>query len=241
MGQLDRDSFRHSGDTGPGNWHEINPPNACLGDAQTPVNIVRAKRDRNLLPLDEYNLMLSPAPIRMINNDHTLMQLYDPGNGNSIEWEGLTYELIEFHFHTFAELTVKNQRYPMEMHAVFLNDQFESGARLLVIGTFFKFGEPNRFLRKLIKAGLPEKSTSPPAVGGTIDIADALTNLKQYYNYQGSLTTPGCEEIVTWVVQRQPAQMTEKQLQAFGTIMGNNFRPLQELNGRVIRTTKQHH
>lgn len=235
--ESNRGTYRYSGDTGPGYWYEINPPNACLGDMQTPLNITRTKRDRNLLPLNEYNLVLTPAPIRMINTDHTLMQLYDPGNGNSIEWEGLTYELIEFHFHSFAEHTVQNHRYPMELHSVFLNDQFEEGPRLLVIGTFFKIGHPNPFLRKLIKAGLPEKSTSPPTHGGMIDIADALTNLKHYYNYQGSLTTPGCEEIVTWVVQRQPAQMTEKQFEAFRTIMGNNFRPLQERNGRVIRTT----
>ena len=33
-----------------------------------------------------------------------------------------------------------------------------------------------------------------------------------YYTYQGSLTTPGCNEIVTWMVLDYPLKMSEKQV-----------------------------
>ena len=49
--------------------------------------------------------------------------------------------------------------------------------------------------------------------------------------YEGSLTTPGCNEIVTWSVLRHAAAVSEQQLHALrslldgeGHTMGDNYR-----------------
>ena len=59
----------------------------------------------------------------------------------------------------------------------------------------------------------------------------------QVYRYMGSLTTPPCSNIVTWLVLKEHSTLSEEQYDAFRTVMGNNFRPLQKISGRVIRET----
>jgi carbonic anhydrase len=70
-----------------------------------------------------------------------------------------------------------------------------------------------------------------------IDLTDALTDTGAYYMYAGSLTTPPCSETVTWFVLKQPSSLSKAQFKAFNRILGDNFRPLQERNGRIVRST----
>jgi carbonic anhydrase len=107
---------------------------------------------------------------------------------------------------------------------------------LFKIGWYF-----NPFVQTLINAGLPEREGDTTENDVLIDLADALSDTKSYYTYAGSLTTPPCSETVTWVVLSEPARLHPKQLDAFRRILGNNFRPLQPLNGRSVRGTKSSH
>jgi len=69
-------------------------------------------------------------------------------------------------------------------------------------------------------------------------------SVDRFYTYEGSLTTPGCYESVTWVVMATHPSVTENQLRIFRTLksskvnyrdkMCNNFRPVQKKNGRRI-------
>lgn len=70
-----------------------------------------------------------------------------------------------------------------------------------------------------------------------LDIGDSFTNLSAYYNYPGSLTPPPCSENVNWFVLKQWAEMSQDQLDSFRKVLGNDFRPLQKRNGRVVKST----
>eukprot|EP00644_Phytophthora_capsici_P017308 jgi/Phyca11/20054/fgenesh1_pg.PHYCAscaffold_57_\ len=67
-------------------------------------------------------------------------------------------------------------------------------------------------------------------------------NANRLYNYPGSLTTPGCDEIVDWWVVQKPVSVSPKdfkRLQAQlkklpATDNGKNARPVMPLNGRRI-------
>jgi carbonic anhydrase len=122
----------------------------------------------------------------------------------------------------------------MELHAVFQDPG--TGDRL-VIGLLFEIGRPNPFLQTLIDAGLPKKNGNVTMTPRLINLADVLTSTSSYYTYGGSLTTPPCTENVTWVVLAKPATLSGSQFQDFRRILGNDFRPLQRSNGRVIRST----
>ena len=55
-----------------------------------------------------------------------------------------------------------------------------------------------------------------------------------HYRYPGSLTTPGCSEIVSWVVMADSIAASQDQIDAFAAIYPMNARPVQPLNERTI-------
>ena len=109
-----------------------------------------------------------------------------------------------------------------------------------MIGMLYSIGKENPLLQELIDAGLPKKEGDPGPQGGHINLADGLTKTSPYYTYLGSLTTPPCSENVTWIVLKNTAEMSKQQFKTFRDILGNDFRPLQERNNRVVRATAGH-
>lgn len=225
--------FAYTGDRGPQFWGELDALNlACDGSHQTPINIRRSRAEFDF-SLKRLHPSTHPEPINLRISAFALQMDY--ANGSSVEFGGKTWDLLQFHFHTLSEHAIDGQLGAMELHAVHVE---RGGSNLLVMGQLFKIGPtPNRFLQSLVDAGLPEKSHDQISSDKRIDLQDAFTNTASYYTYSGSLTTPPCSEIVTWVVLKQPANMTRKQLRAFQGVMGNNFRPLQHLNDRQVRQT----
>jgi carbonic anhydrase len=101
----------------------------------------------------------------------------------------------------------------------------------------YKIGKPNQFLGDLISAGLPKLTTSAPVTVNKLNLEQAFTDTKRYYTYPGSLTTPPCSETVRWIVLKEWAELSPEQFEAFRTILGDDFRPIQERNKRVVQTT----
>lgn len=227
--------FSYNGDDGPGYWSELSDEwSACAASSidaeQSPINITKVKHDKSLKKLD---LDTFPTTINIFNNGHTIEQHYED-TGSRIYFAGVEYELKQFHFHTLSEHVVSERHSLMEMHLVFAED----GGTNLVIGQLFEEGGGNnRFIQQLIDAGLPEKDGDETMTNDLIDVGDGLANTKSYYTYSGSLTTPPCSEVVTWVVLQKPAKISEDQFEAFRHILGNNFRPVQALNGRQVTST----
>jgi carbonic anhydrase len=229
--------FQYSGDDGPAYWSELDTEySACAGTAedarQSPIDIDKVKKDWSLEPLELY---IFPTTIDIFNNGHTIEQHYEQ-TGSSISFEGKEYALQQFHFHTLSEHAVNGMRGVLELHAVFSEEHV--GGDILVIGMLFEIGKKkNPFIQTLIDAGLPEKSDDDIVTDDLINLADGLTDTSSYYTYPGSLTTPACTENVTWIVLKKQASLTHEQWESFRRILGNNFRPLQKVNGRVVRET----
>jgi len=222
--------FTYNGDTGPGFWADLDPANvACrLGASQSPINIDHVKIDRHLRPL---KLALQATPIALVNNGHAIEEEIE--SPNTLTLNGDVYTSAQFHFHTLSEHAIDGQRGAMELHAVFVDPT----GRVAVVGMLFKIGHKNAFLDELMSAGLPTHTGDKVTSEVEVSLADALTNTSKYYTYAGSLTTPPCSQGVTWFVLKGEAQMSAAQFQAFEDILGNDFRPLQPINGRVVSAT----
>ena len=224
--------FEYSGDEGPANWHELDAgfANCGLGINQSPIDIQRPiMRD---IGLGALQLDLHDTEVHLENNGHTIEQVYEAGS--TLTFGGVTYELLQFHFHTLAEHTIGGKRHPMEMHAVFRD---AGTGNLAVIGQLFKIdrhGLSNAFL-DAFDDNLPPKAHDEFESATHINLADGLKNTRSYFTYPGSLTTPPCSPIVTWLVLHHVATMSQAQYDAFRDIMGNNFRPTQERGARTIR------
>jgi len=228
------DEFFYSGDHGPGFWGETPGWEACArstepGARQTPIDLRDATPDAKLQPLA---LHLEKTEISLVDNGHTIEQEFE--NGSHLELDGAEYELTQFHFHTLSEHTLDGHRGVMELHAVFKNKKDNS---LAVVGELYDIGTSSPFLEKLLAAGLPTKAGEKVHSAQAIDLAEGLTDPGAYYTYAGSLTTPPCSETVTWFVLKHPATLSAAQFEAFNRVLGDNFRPLQERNGRIVRST----
>uniref|UniRef100_A0A8C0IM02 Carbonic anhydrase n=1 Tax=Chelonoidis abingdonii TaxID=106734 RepID=A0A8C0IM02_CHEAB len=74
---------------------------------------------------------------------------------------------------------------------------------------------------------------------GSVDLA-------RYYRYQGSLTTPNCDEVVVWTVFPDPILVPPGVVTAFTSMLRstdssdklqNNYRPLQSLGDRQVEAS----
>jgi carbonic anhydrase len=223
--------FSYSGDTGPGFWAEKSPACATTASSrQSPVNIGEVVVDRQLLPLD---VLAGETSFTVKNPGYTVVA--SPRSAALLTLNGTTFQLLQFHFHTLSEHTLHGRHAVMELHAVFQ----DASSQLTVIAVMYRVGRENPFLATILRVGLPQKTTSPAVTVDGLNLANAFTDLSSYYTYPGSLTTPPCSENVTWFVLQQFAEMSASQLQRFRDVLGNDFRPLQNLNDRVILATRR--
>ena len=223
-------AFAYSGDAGPAYWGDLSDSwrDCSSGNRQSPIDIADVTSDPSLAPL---RLQLRANPVSLVNNGHTIEQQFD--DAGSLTLAGRTYELLQLHFHTLSEHTLQGHHSPMEMHAVFRAEDDS----LAVIGLLYGIGAENAFLANFDR-NLPARSGDSFQSPTEIDLSQGLSDTTSYYTYEGSLTTPPCSPTVTWIVLQESAELSRRQLQAFRDVMGNNFRPVQDLGGRSVRSTR---
>jgi len=215
--------WEYTGPTAPEAWQLCSAD--CAGQSQSPVNITNAVADNTLNALvTDYET----APINLRNNGHTLQ--FDYNSGSTLNVNGEEFELLQFHFHALSEHTVGGQQYPLEVHLVHQN----AAGDLAVVGVFFEPGIDNAFLANFA-GNLPATENATFIAADEVDPTDMLPADNAYFTYDGSLTTPPCSEVVTWLVMQSPVTASSVQIQEMQDILQNNFRPIQALNGRDVR------
>lgn len=150
-----------------------------------------------------------------------------------------TSTLHSLHFHwsnndsTGSEHALDGTRYAACCHLV---TTYTSGSdtKYAVVNRFFKSGAENAAVGELLKE----------ATLSSFDLTALYPDtIKEILTYSGSLTTPGCDEKVHWVVvpevlEMSPAQLVKMraytQQDTAKTVLTNNVRDLQALEGRVI-------
>ena len=84
------------------------------------------------------------------------------------------------------------------------------------------------------------------AVYTNLSIAEMLPgNMNKFYRYRGSLTTPGCDEVVVWTILEGKFEISQTLIDElrelrYGVLkeprtpISDNFRDVQPLNGREV-------
>ncbi len=215
--------WEYEGETGPDTWATCFAD--CGGQSQSPIALSGSEPDNIPTALETH---YEDVPIELINNGHTVEFEYEAGSTFTLEGEA--YNLLQFHFHTGSEHTINGTRYAMEAHLVHQNAMT---GQLAVIGVMFEEGAENAFLKNF-SDNLPVSEGDHYSSAGLVNVGNLIPSSGGYYTYSGSLTTPPCSEIVTWIVMKRPVEASAEQLSNFHTIMGDNYRPLQDLNGRTV-------
>ncbi len=228
--QKEKQHWTYEGETGPEHWVEIEKQSDCDGKRQSPINIidVDAVVDTSLTPINIF--YSSDVKIHDVtNNGHSIQ--YNFEKGDYITLGDINYELKQIHFHEASEHTINGVRYPIEMHLVHISKNNKI-AVLAVLAIEGESSEPYTFLEKY----LPIKKGETKPVNSTFDLNLKLPKNKEYYTYEGSLTTPPCTESVSWYVFKTPVTVSLKQVKLLQELMPlNNYRNEQPLNERVVK------
>ncbi len=211
-------------------------PGLDHGLLQSPINIITDS-------LTEGNHQIIarywPSHEEIRHLEHTVEVEYD--SGSFLAFDGVRYECKQFHFHTPAEHLIDGITYPMEIHLVHsITDDSTKNHHYFVISMLFKMGRHNNFLQDFI-------DKIPNAIGETahfdntyFDLSDLVREeLKDYYHYTGSLTTPPYTETVHWAVSNHILEASPGQIAKVNRIEGNNARHIQSVNGRKIEFIHQ--
>ena len=214
---------------GPAEWGELDQAFAScqLGKVQSPIDI----RGARAADLPQIKFDYKPAPLKLIDNGHTIQVNYAPGS--TIEVGGTRYELVQFHFHKPSEEKIDGKAHAMVAHLVHKG----SDGALAVVAVLLDLGSDNPTLRA-VWSHLPKRKDKEVATTATIDASALLPADKGYYTFAGSLTTPPCSEGVRWFVLKTAMTVTGNELTTFAKLYPMNARPTQPLNGRTLEATR---
>lgn len=215
----------YTGKQGPEYWGRLAQEfDMCRrGRNQSPVDLV-ADIDADL---PELKFAYEDPRVRIeVNTGHAIREDVNPGNYLWMRQD--RFELKQFHFHSPSEHLVKGKAYPMEVHLVHQNEQ---GA-YAVVGLFVEEGGNNDIMDQLPLFRV-KRGEDPD--GDPVDFNALIPNRKDYFYYNGSLTTPPCSEGVTWIVLKQPVVASRGQIDHLHDLLGfDNSRPVQPLNSRLV-------
>uniref|UniRef100_A0A8D0GT93 Carbonic anhydrase n=1 Tax=Sphenodon punctatus TaxID=8508 RepID=A0A8D0GT93_SPHPU len=235
------------------------------GTRQSPINI--QWRDSVYDPcLKPLTIQYDPSTcLHIWNNGYSFLVEFEDSADKSIITVGpleCHYRLKQFHFHWGAinewgsEHTVDSKVFPAELHLVHWNankfSSFEEAISedngLAVIGVFLKIGTHHKGLQKLVDALPAVKHKDTSVEFDVFDPSCLMPSCPDYWTYAGSLTTPPLTESVTWIIKKRPIEVDQDQLEEFRLLlftsageeekkMVDNFRPLQPLMNRTVRSS----
>lgn len=241
-------------ENGPDRWVEVAP--AAAGTRQSPIDVQTAGALYDSSLADKpFCTKYVPANSKSVTNNGHSAQVTLDGQGSSLEGGPLSdkYEAVQFHFHWGnasdhgSEHTVDGETFAAEFHLVHYNTglfgSFGEAASadngLCVLGVLLKAGAENPWFNKLAEqlAKVPF-SGDTVALDGELDPAGLLpADRSKYWTYPGSLTTPPCFESVTWVLFKDPVELSEEQLEklrALNSIKDGEAVPRDELAGKIV-------
>lgn len=216
----------YAGEVGPEHWAELESDfGECnSGRNQSPIDLnhfIEAE-------LPKIAFSYQPGGHQVTNNGHAIQVDYSPGS--KITVDGMDFALKQFHFHSPSENTVKTKSFPMEAHFV----HADAKGNLAVVALMFEQGASNKLLEQ-VWPQVPKSENGKAALATPVSAADLLHANRDYYRYEGSLTTPPCSEGVRWFVLKRPAKASAEQLALVQLVLGHpNNRPVQPVGARVV-------
>jgi len=252
---------------GQGNYWPATHP-FCGGKRQSPINIDNSRVfsiDTGTLKFRGYSKALAG---KLANVGSSLKFTPDATKAEDLPGimdrdgplGGDNYELLQYHFHwgstndRGSEHTIDGKSFAMELHLVHIRKKYlddvaaalASPDGLAVVGIMFVVGEEGSDftpLQPIVDAALAIHDDQSLEVTAEVNLNEFIKEVGPgYYTYDGSLTTPTCNEVVSWYVMEGAIAISQEQIDAFkgltyddGSPMVDNFRPPQPLNNRIVK------
>jgi carbonic anhydrase len=203
----------------------------CGGTVQTPINIITASTIQSA-QLSEVIFNYNPFNMKIVDNGHTVQVNTDNSSINNMSIDGVTYNFLQFHYHTHSEHEINGNTDQMEIHLV---HQDPITSNLAVIGIMINAtsATDNTFIQSYLQ-NFPSEEDVEVATSTSLNLNALLPADRNYYTYTGSLTTPPCSQGLKWIILKEKMAVSSSQLNAFEERHGINARPIQPLNGRIV-------
>ncbi|XP_073257445.1 carbonic anhydrase 7-like [Porites lutea] len=254
-------SWSYESPNGPANWTGV-----CKnGTRQSPIDIKSSEAvyDEALgkFELKNYDKQLT-LDFTVANNGHGMVVSLGGGD-YAVSGGGLdgSYKTVQFHLHwgpdenAGSEHEMDGKAYPAEMHFVSMNTKYSTlkealtpSDGLAVLGVFMEVGGDDNFAWSFLDyaANVTTFNTSVVVPASKFAVFNNLlpASKTDYYRYDGSLTTPTCNEVVTWTVFKNTVKISQRQIdllrklkQKDGKLLTENYRPPTPLNGRTVKAS----
>ncbi len=213
------------GSEGPPKWGGLDRAfSICAtGDQQSPVDL----RDGIPAQIPPVRLDWKSGKFTVENNGHTIEAKVPPGSSVTIGAD--RFNLTQFHFHSPSEHAISGKRSAMEAHFVHTHDD----GRIAVLGTLLEGGGRNEAFSAVMKVA-PAKAGEEAPTESAVDPRQMVPGSLDSWRYEGSLTTPPCSQIVSWVVFARTVPVAKSDIDVFRKIFAMNARPLQPRNRRYL-------
>ncbi|KFV99332.1 Carbonic anhydrase 9, partial [Fulmarus glacialis] len=218
----------------------------CMGTMQSPINIDTAKTifSPQLRPiqLSGYSLPANEK-LKLRNNGHTVL-LELPESLAITGGYAQQYRAVQLHLHwgtpnrylpAGTAITVRSPFGPCLCHYC--------GVSVLQVGP-----RENPYYQEILEHLYKIQSEGKEVLVPGFNIAGLLpANLKLYFHYNGSLTTPPCYQTVKWTVFNQTMLLSYDQMSMLAMSLRNddskplenNYRLVQDLHGRRVLASFQ--
>jgi carbonic anhydrase len=235
--------WEYEGARGADHWSELDPAYASCnaGKEQSPIDIEAS--EKTALPALRFESR-SGLLKYLVNNGYTIRVNYHDaaGTGNLLIVRDQTFQLTQFHFHRPSEEYIHGKAYDMVAHLMY---QSRDG-KVVGVAVLLKAGKANETIHRIWahmpkteSKVLPDFSHQEEMIPGVeINPAGLLPNDVSYYTYMGSVTAPPCTEGVRWFVLKTPVDISSEQISAFAKLYPHDARPIQPLNGRVVKESQ---
>ncbi|XP_059479271.1 carbonic anhydrase 2-like [Neocloeon triangulifer] len=250
--------FGYDGLSGPEFWSKSFQ--TCAGKYQSPIDIEEHKVTKvSMKPMRYHGFADKPLSSTVSNNGHTVMLQLKTEEPLAVSGGPLHghYLFQQLHFHwghndsVGSEDTINNHSFPMELHMVFYNEKYGDFNNALnhkdgltVLAFFYEVSSDDNFAYAEMVEHLPTVVLphSEARLARQLPLELLLPRDKsQYYTYNGSLTTPPCSEVVTWIDYKESIPLSHEQVEEFrslkntdGDLLTHNNRPVQPVGDRIV-------
>lgn len=216
-------------------------PPTCTGNRQSPINF----SSETSYPHSPLSIVKSDYPITSATLtflDHEVVGIDARGFGSlyikkgNIEYK---YDTKYISFHVESEHTVNDVLYDMEVQIIHNKDHAYLKEKNI------NDPDPNNNVIGVAVLGKSRINDDNPA----FDILGVYNEFKttnlnvnaffnvtgSFYSYEGSLTTPFCDEDVEWIVMKDAVELSEAQINHLDTFIRRKFT---EGNNRVLKSNE---
>lgn len=224
--------WSYEGTDGPEHWAGLDTAYATCeaGHQQSPIDIQNTTK----VELPALRFEYKSGPLKIINNGHTAVRVNYTRSEDFLLVGDKRYQLTQFHFHRPSEEYIHGKPYDMAIH--FMHQAADGKVAAVVV--LLKVGNTSTAIQQLWKYMPKTEGNEEEIAGVEFNPAALLPDDAAYYTYPGSLTAPPCTEGVTWFVLKTPVNISADEIDAFAKFYPHDVRPLQPLNGRIVKENK---